>query len=203
MIAKLDPQSIKGFLSHDEGEMLALFAKAGLGLGEGVEIGGWCGRSALYMGAVLQQAGKLFFSVDHHRGSEENQPEWEWFDPEVWDEKAGAIDTLPHFRANVRAAGLEGTIVALVGPSDKIGQAWQAPIGLLFLDGNHVMEAALADYRAWVGQIVQGGYLAIHDVHPDPEDGGRPPFVICQLAENSGLFVRVAETGSLVVLQRQ
>jgi len=197
-----EPQSIKGFLTPEEGQMLAKFAAQGLLIGEVVEIGAWCGRSALYMAPTLQKAERLFFSVDHHRGSEENQPEWEWFDPEVWDETAGAIDTLPIFRGNIRAADLEGTVVAMVGPSPAIGEAWRTPLGLLFLDGNHVMEAALADYRSWAGHIAKGGYLAIHDVFPNPADGGRPPYEVCQMAENSGLFQRVDEIGSLVVLQR-
>lgn len=199
----LDPQSVKGFLAADEGEMLANYARLGADLGEVVEIGGWCGRSAIYMGQAIQDTERLFFSVDHHRGSEENQPEWEWFDLEVWDDEVQAIDTLPHFRANIRAAGLEGKVVPMVGPSPAIGQAWGAPLGFLFLDGNHVMEAALADYQAWARHVVKGGYLAIHDVFPNPEDGGRPPYEICCMAEQSGDWLRVNATGSLVVLQHR
>lgn len=198
-----DPQSVKGFLEAAEGEMLARYAHIGADLGEVVEIGGWCGRSAIYMGQALTGNDRLFFSVDHHRGSEENQPDWEWFDPEVWDEQAKAIDTLPHFRANIRAAGLEGKVVAIVGPSPAIGLAWHAPLGFLFLDGNHVMEAALADFNNWARHVVPGGFLAIHDVFPNPADGGRPPYEICCMAEQSGDWIRVDATGSLVVLQRR
>jgi len=198
----LDPQTVKGFLSPDEGAMLAHYAKAGLSLGEVIEIGAWCGRSTLYMATVAAKANRLLFSVDHHRGSEENQPGWEWFDDEVWDDEAKAIDTLPQFRKNIRAANLEQTVIAMVGPSAAIGLVWQTPLGMLLLDGGHTMQTALADYRAWAGHLVQGGLLAIHDVFPDPKDGGRPPFEVCKMAENSGLFTRVDEVGSLVVLQR-
>lgn len=197
-----DPQIVKGFLEASEGKMLAHYARKGAELGEVVEIGGWCGRSAIFMGQAMVETDRLFFSIDHHRGSEENQPGWEWFDEQVWDDQTQAIDTLPHFRANIRAAGLEGKVVPVIGPSPAVGQAWGAPLGFLFLDGNHVMDAALADYQAWARHVVKDGFLAIHDVFPDPADGGRPPYEISCMAEQSGEWKRVDETGSLVVLKR-
>ncbi|VAV96987.1 putative secreted protein [hydrothermal vent metagenome] len=202
MSSPTDPQTLKGFLTVAEGEMLAHYAKSGAEIGAVVEIGAWCGRSSLYLAQAIQQSGQLLFSVDHHRGSEENQPEWEWFDPEVWDQQAKMIDTLPHFRNNIRKAGMEKHVVAMVGPSAQIGEAWASPLGFLFLDGGHTMQAALADYRAWARHLLKGGFLAIHDVFPNPADGGRAPFEVCQMAERSGFYARCDQTGSLVVLQR-
>ena len=46
------------------------------------------------------------------------------------------------------------------------------------------------------------GTLVIHDVFPDPADGGRPPYEIYCRALESGAFVDVAATGSLRVLRR-
>ncbi|MBL4618279.1 MAG: class I SAM-dependent methyltransferase [Robiginitomaculum sp.] len=198
----MDPAKVKGFLSPAEGEMLGHYAVQSAVLGQVVEIGSWCGKSTIYIAREIAKTGNLFFSIDHHRGSEENQPDWEWFDPEVWDEQAKAIDTLPHFRNNIRLAALEDTVVAMVGCSARIGQAWRSPVGFLFLDGSHTMVAALADYRAWVGHIMKGGILAIHDVFPDPTDGGRPPFEVCEMAISSGLFNRIDQVDSLVILQR-
>ncbi len=134
MTDPLDPASVKGFLSANEGKMLSRFARSGQSIGALVEIGAWCGRSALYIAGDFAGTGQLLFSVDHHRGSEENQPDWEWFDPEVWDEEAGAIDTLPHFRRNIRQAGLESNVVAVVGDAASIGLNWHTPLGFLFLD---------------------------------------------------------------------
>lgn len=198
----MDPAKVKGFLSQAEGEMLGRYATQGAALGEAVEIGSWCGKSTIYIANEIAKTGRLFFAIDHHRGSEENQPDWEWFDPEVWDEQAEAIDTLPHFRNNIRLAKLEATVVAMVGNSAAIGKSWGSPVGFLFLDGGHTMSAALADYRAWVGHIKRGGILAIHDVFPDPADGGRPPFDVCEMAVSSGLFARIDQVDSLVILQR-
>jgi len=197
-----DLSQVKGFLSESEGNLLAKYASRGLDVGEALEIGSWCGKSAIYIAHEMAIHGRLLFCLDHHRGSEENQPGWEWFDEDVWDEKAKAIDTLPHFRKNIREAGLEETVVALVGRSEKIGLIWKSVLGFLFLDGGHTMKTALADYRAWAGHVGAGGFLAIHDVFPDPADGGRPPFEVCQLAVNSGLFVQVDQVESLVILQR-
>ena len=47
-----------------------------------------------------------------------------------------------------------------------------------------------------------GGWLAIHDVFPDPADGGRPPYELYCAALDSGEFVEDAACGSLRVLRR-
>jgi hypothetical protein len=47
-----------------------------------------------------------------------------------------------------------------------------------------------------------GGLLAIHDVFPDPADGGRPPYEIYRRALGSGTFEEVETVGSLRVLRR-
>ncbi len=202
MTASFCMDQVKGFLSDDEGLMLARYVVKGLDVGEALEIGSWCGKSAIYMARAAAGQGRMLFCLDHHRGSEENQPDWQWFDAEVWDDQAEAIDTLPHFRRNIRMAGLEESVVAIIGRSEKIGLLWNTALGFLFLDGGHTMKAALADYRAWAGHIAKGGFLAIHDVFPDPKDGGRPPFEVCQLALNSGLFAQIDQVDSLVILQK-
>jgi predicted O-methyltransferase YrrM len=144
----------------------------------------------------------MLFSVDHHRGSEENQPGWEWHDAELWDEKAGSLDTLPTFRDTIRRAGLEDVVVALVGRSAAIAKRWATPLAFLFIDGGHTMEHALGDLRGWSSHVMPGGIMAIHDVFPDPADGGRPPFEIYQRALASDLFEEVAAVKSLRVLKR-
>ena len=193
---------VKGFLDPEEGEALARFAKAQAVRGPCLEIGGYCGKSAVYLGRACAEAGELLYSVDHHRGSEENQPGWEYFDPELWDEAAGAVDTLPVFRETIRKAGLEGTVVPIVGRSIDLALRWGTPLSFLFIDGGHTMEHALNDYRGWTPHLMAGGVLAIHDVFPDPADGGRPPFEIYQRALASDLFAEELAVKSLRVLRR-
>ena len=164
-------------MPDDEGLALhqAGLDAAGSGLGPLLEVGTYCGKSAMYLGAAAHAGGTALFTVDHHRGSEENQPGWEHHDPDVVDDRTGRIDTLPFFRRAVEEAGLEEVVVAVVGRSATVAAHWRTPIALLFVDGGHGVEPAWADYLGWAPHVAMGGLLAIHDVFPDPAGGGRPP----------------------------
>ena len=168
-----------------------------------VEVGSYCGRSTVWLGAAARQRTTVLFAVDHHRGSEENQVGWEWHDPTLVDPSTGAMDTLPTFRRTIAAAGLEDVVVAVVGPSPTVARHWTTPLAFVFIDGGHGVEPARADYAGWTPHVVQGGLLAIHDVFPDPADGGRPPYEEIYLpALASGRFEEVSATGSLRILRR-
>ena len=167
-----------------------------------LEIGSYCGKSTVYLGSACKQRDAILFAVDHHRGSEEHQPGEGYFDPDLANGEGSGIDTLPAFRDTLRRAGLESHVVPIVAPSAVAGRAWATPLGMVFIDGGHSMEAALADYRAWAPHVMPGGLLAIHDVFPDPKDGGRPPYEIWQLALRSGLFEELALVKSLGLLRR-
>ncbi len=167
-----------------------------------LEIGSYCGKSAIYLGAAAQERDTVLFALDHHRGSEENQPGWEWHEPDLVDPAVGRIDTLPVFRRTIHDAGLEGSVVAVVGDSPTVGRHWRTPLALLFIDGGHGTEPAHRDYETWVPHVESGGLLVIHDVFPDPADGGRPPYEIYTRALDSGAFVEERAVGSLRVLRR-
>lgn len=167
-----------------------------------LEVGSYCGKSAIYLGAAAQNRGRVLFAVDHHRGSEENQPGWEHHDPELVDPELGVMDTLPFFRRAVHDAGLEGTVVAVVGDSPAVAAAWAGPLAMVFIDGGHGPEPARADYEGWAPHVAPGGLLAIHDVFPDPADGGRPPYEIYLRALDSGAFAEPRAVGSLRILHR-
>ncbi len=167
-----------------------------------VEIGAWCGKSTVYLGAAAEATGATVFSLDHHRGSEENQAGWEHHDADLVDPRNGRLDTLPHWRRTIAEAGLEHVVVGVVGESDVVADAWRTPVALCFIDGGHGSEPAWADYRGWSPHVRLGGWLAIHDVFPDPADGGRPPYEIYRAALNSGQFAEDAACGSLRVLRR-
>jgi len=195
-------EACRGFMPPDEG--LALH-QAALGLdvdGPLLEVGSYCGKSAVYLGDAAQAQGRMLFAVDHHRGSEENQPGWEWHEPDLVDPEVGLIDTLPHFRRTVYRAGLEPCVVALVGDSVSIARNWSTSVAFLFIDGGHGAGPAHADYENWVPHVAIGGRLAIHDVFPDPADGGRPPYEIYCRAADSGAFAETGATGALRVLTR-
>lgn len=198
----IDIDTVKGFLAPEEAEALYRHARVQSELGPCLEIGSYCGKSSIYLGAACKEAGGVLFAVDHHRGSEENQPGWEYHDAELWDDVAGAMDTLPTFRRNLRRAELEDTVIPVVGRSAIIARYWQTPLSFLFIDGGHTMEHALNDLRGWTPHLQPGGILAIHDVFPDPKDGGRPPYEIYLRALRSDLYEEVESVASLRLLKR-
>lgn len=198
-------EAARGFMPPAEGVALAAAAElANTDLGPFLEVGSYCGKSACYLGPVAKRSDTVLFCVDHHRGSEENQAGWEWHEPDLVDPAVNKMDTLPHFRKTVHDAGLEDCVFALVGYSASVARHWAAPLSLLFIDGGHGVEPAQQDYEFWTPHIAVGGLLVIHDVFPDPDDGGRPPYEQIYLpALASGQFVEISDTGSLRVLQRQ
>ncbi len=191
----------KGFMPDDEGLALHAAGCDGGRRGPLLEIGSYCGKSGVYLGAAARECGTVLFTVDHHRGSEENQAEWEHHDPEVVDPRTGRMDTLPFFRRTIEAAGLESVVVGVLGDSPTVGRYWASPVGFLFIDGGHAEAVAMADYATWATHVVPGGVLAIHDVFEQPEAGGQAPFHVWQRAVADG-FTPLATTGSLRTLRR-
>jgi MMP 1-O-methyltransferase len=194
-----------GFMPDDEGEALYRAAlRAGRAFPQAtlVEIGAWCGKSAVYLGAAAEETGAVLFSLDHHHGSEENQAGWEHHDPTLIDPTSGQIDTLPHWRRTMVGAELESSVVGLVGDSPTVASRWTTPLAFCFIDGGHGEEPAWADFDGWTPHVVVGGWVAIHDVFPDPADGGRPPYDLWRAALDSGLFAEDGQCGSLRVVRR-
>ena len=191
-----------GFMPAAEGLALYRAALEAPRAGPMVEVGSYCGKSAIYLGAAAQETGSVLFTVDHHRGSEENQPGQPYHDPRLVDE-AGRVDTLPHLRATIAGAQLEEVVVLVVGRSEVVAREWRAPLALLFIDGGHSQPAVDADYDGWTPHLTAGGLLAIHDVFPNPADGGRPPFVVYRRALVEGGFEEIAAEGSLRILRRR
>lgn len=195
-------EAARGFMPPDEGIALHQAAAQAM-VGPMLEVGSYCGKSACYLGPVALHRGTPLFCVDHHRGSEENQVGWEWHEPDLVDPAVGKMDTLPLFRKAVHDGGYEDVVVGVVGQSAFVAQAWTTPLALLFIDGGHGVEPAASDYKLWTPHVAVGGTLVIHDVFPDPADGGRPPYEqIYKPALASGLFEEVSATGSLRVLRR-
>ena len=195
-------EQVQGFMPADEGRALYDAAVRYLDGGVGVEIGTYCGKSTLLLGAAAQQTASVLYTVDHHHGSEEHQPGWEYHDTSLVDEVTGLVDTLPTFRRALDAAGLDDHVVAVVGKSPIVARGWRSPLQMLFIDGGHSEAAATQDFDGWAKWVTVGGALLIHDVFPDPRDGGRPPsFIYCR-AIDSGQFREVSALGSLRVLER-
>lgn len=194
-------RAAKGFMPDDEGLALHEAALDGGRIGPLLEIGSYCGKSGVYLGSAAREAGTVLFTIDHHRGSEENQAEWEHHDTEVVDPRTGRMDTLPFFRRTIEDAGLEGCVVGVLGDSPTVGRYWTTPLGCLFIDGGHAEAVATVDYETWAPHVMSGGILAIHDVFERPEDGGQAPFHVWRRAISDG-FTALTAVGSLRTLRR-
>ena len=192
-----------GFMPDAEGVALFEAALDGADVGPLLEIGSYCGRSTIYLGAAAREKDRIVYSIDHHRGSEEHQPGEQYHDQGLVDPSTGRIDTLPTFRRTIEQAGLEEVVVGIVGRSEVVARHWTTPLGLVFIDGSHSHEAAERDYESWVPHITVEGILAIHDVFESPEEGGRPPYEIYRRALDTKMFKEVATQGSLRVLERR
>ena len=195
-------ERVIGFMPADEGRALHDAALHYLDGGVGVEIGTYCGKSTVLLGAAADARDSVLYTVDHHHGSEEHQPGWEYHDTSMVDAVTGRFDTLPTLRHTLDEAGLDDHVVAMVGKSTVVASGWRTPLQLLFIDGGHSEDAARNDYDGWAKWVSVGGALIIHDVFPDPRDGGRPPYEIYCRALESGAFVEKSATGSMRVLER-
>lgn len=194
---------VKGFLDPQEG--LCLYEKAVVAsrMGPCLEIGSYCGKSTLYLGTACKTHNGILYSIDHHRGSEEQQPGEAYFDLDLYDAKSNRVDTFNAFRNTLAMAALEQTVVPVVCQSGVAARQWSTPLSLVFIDGGHTREAVSTDYQCWSPHLQPGGYLLIHDIFEDPAEGGQAPYLIYREALSSGLYTELPMVKTLGVLQRK
>ena len=179
---------VKGFLSDKEAKKLQELYLNVHHLGSVLEIGTYCGKSTLNFALIAKKIGGLIYTVDHHTGSEEHQLGEEYHDEDLYDKRLKKFNTLPEFLKNLRSSNLDNFIIPIISKSSDASETFSELISLLFIDGGHSIEAALSDYNSWKDKICSGGLLVIHDVFPNPQDGGRPPFEIYSKARKSKQF---------------
>jgi hypothetical protein len=196
-------EQTKGFLDEDEGRCLYDLALEASKRGPCLEIGSYCGKSTIYLGSACKQNDGILFSIDHHRGSEEQQPGQEYFDPDVFDPDTHRVDTFQEYRKTIELAALEETVVPIVCRSDVAARRWATPLSLVFVDGGHTYDAVYTDYHAWAKHILPQGYLLIHDIFKDPRKGGQAPYRVYNLARASAVFRELPMIKTLGVLQRR
>jgi predicted O-methyltransferase YrrM len=195
----------KGFLSEADGMRLYELAYQAAGAGPCVEIGSYCGKSALFLGEGCRARGRYrLFSIDHHGGSEEQQPGEEYFDADLYDAAQGRVNTLPHFLATIARAGLEDWILPVVGTSGAVAASWpNANLALVFIDGGHSKTSVEDDFLGWSRLLIRGGWLCFHDVYPDPAGGGQAPYEVFESARASRRWRFEGLFGSLGVLRHR
>jgi len=202
-IDKEKASEIKGFLDEDEADRLFSLALSASKIGPCLEIGSYCGKSAIYLGTACKENESVLFSLDHHTGSEEQQPDQEYFDPDLLDKETGKIDTLRLFRKTIEDFDLENSVIPVIGRSEIVGRFWQTPLSLIFIDGSHSYESVLNDYKIWSKHLIVGGYLLFHDIFPDPAKGGQAPYLVYRKAVDSKRYEEMPLFKSLGILKRK
>ncbi len=198
----VDIESVKGFLDPDEGEILYEYSAMAAPKAPCFEIGAYCGKSTVYMGSGCRQVNGVLYSLDHHRGSEEHQPGEEYHDIDLMDSESGQFDSFREFRHTLKRADLEETVIPIVAASTVAARGWATPLSMVFIDGGHSFESAFGDFQLWSKHIIQGGFLAIHDLFPDPAEGGQAPFEVWKKALATALFEEVTIVKTLGILRR-
>tara|TARA_B000000565_G_scaffold83459_1_gene60913 strand:+ start:4136 stop:4729 length:594 start_codon:yes stop_codon:yes gene_type:complete len=193
---------VKGFLSDKEAKKLQELFLNVHHLGSVLEIGTYCGKSTLNFALIAKKIGGLIYTVDHHTGSEEHQLGEEYHDEDLYDKRLKKFNTLPEFLKNLRSSNLNNFIIPIISKSSDASETFSELISLLFIDGGHSLEAALSDYNSWKDKICSGGLLVIHDVFPNPKDGGRPPFEIYSKAQKSKQFEDLGIYETLGILKK-
>ena len=198
----IDINTVKGFLDPIEGEALYLYAKQYVRNDPCLEIGSYCVKSSVYLGSAVKENGQKLYSIDHHKGSEEQQPGEEYFDSDLINAEGNGIDTLPFFLETIEKSKLDKFVIPIVSSSEEAYQDFTLNFDMVFIDGGHSEKAAQKDYELWSQRITKGGLLAIHDVFPNPEDGGRPPYNIYKRALESGNFKKLEMIKTLGLLKK-
>ena len=196
-------KQVKGFLDTAEGEALYAIAREAGKLGPCLEIGCYCGKSTICIGTACREANSTLFTIDHHTGSEEQQPGEEYFDPDLFDFQTFQVDTFTTFRETLRQADLLDTVVPLVCQSHVAARCWETPLAMVFIDGGHAAETVRLDYDAWAHHVMLGGYLVFHDIFMNPEEGGQAPYDMYRIALSSGWFHEEPMVKTLGILRRK
>ena len=199
MIEKFD--SIKGFLDLNGGIALYEEVKRVSENNFCVEIGSYCGKSTCFIGQACKENKSKLITIDHHKGSEEQQLGELYFDAEVYDKKLGRVNTLPLLEKNLAKFDLEDVVKPLVMDSISASKIVENNADLIFIDGSHTFESAESDYELWKNKIKKGGTLAIHDVYDSEDEGGQAPNKIFKQSLNEG-FNFMKRVKSLVLLQK-
>ena len=193
---------VKGFLNDKEAKKLQELFLNVHHLGSVLEIGTYCGKSTLNFALVAKKINGLIYTVDHHTGSEEHQLGEEYHDEDLYDSRLEKFNTLPEFLKNLRSSNLGKYIIPILSKSSEASRTFSESISLLFIDGGHSHETALNDYNSWKDKICSGGLLVVHDVFPNPQDGGRPPFEIYSKAQKSKQFEDLGIYETLGILKK-
>jgi glycosyltransferase involved in cell wall biosynthesis/predicted O-methyltransferase YrrM len=184
-------EPVEGWFSESEAGLLMATAVLAQVENPGaaiVEVGSFCGRSTIALGhiALAMGEGARVYAIDPHEGEvSEPQP----------DEQQGA-PTFDRFCRNIEAAGVASAVEAIRKRSYEVN--WEAPIGLLLIDGFHEYVNVARDFAHFENRVAPGGYVVFHDY--DSAYPGVQRFV--EELQGTKKFERFGRADSLVALRR-
>ncbi len=127
-----------------------------------LEIGGWFGRSACYMGERIQQSGK---KITHYAVDIWNHPgHKEMGHYETIQKRGGSM--LSAFRSYMEEAGVSHIVNPIQGNSHQVHENFEnESLDFIFVDGDHSYDGAKLDIILWWPKLKPGGFMAGHDYY--------------------------------------
>jgi predicted O-methyltransferase YrrM len=179
----------EGMISEEEAQLLHRLA-ARTRTGCIVEIGSWRGKSAIALATgakTLPPAARpMVYSIDPHA---------EFVG--IFGGKFGPRDRVAYFKALLDADCAENVALVNLGSIDA-AKAWQKPIGLLFIDGDHTEAAVQADVDAWTPFVAEGGIVVFDDAL---NETAGPARVIAKMLAG-GAYRKLESVRKIVVLEK-
>lgn len=165
MIRWIELEALEGLVTPEIGAKLANLA-AQVPQGQAiVEIGSYKGKSSCYLAEGARNGnGARVHCIDP------------WDLPGNLERSQYPVNdpaTREAFERQVEEMGLAEGITQRRAFSLEAVKKWRAPIGLLFIDGDHRYSGALGDFQAWGRYVVQGGVVVFDDYHRRRRSGVR------------------------------
>lgn len=145
--------ALDGLITRDVGECIYELAREIPSDQAIVEIGAWKGKSTCYLAAGRRDGqGGYVISVDP----------WST-DVQEWS-RYHTSATLREWDEQVTAAGFSNDVIPLQGKSTDVAIRWDgAPIGMLYVDGDHSRHAVITDFHAWRPYLTEHAIVVFDD----------------------------------------
>ena len=150
-----------------------------------VEVGSWRGRStaALALGS-RKGYGVPVYAIEPHEDFKG-----------IYGGHFGSADRIKFVENLLKAEVMD--IVRLVNLSSEIVAAkWPAPVGLLWIDGDHRYEAVRRDVLCWLPHLRPDATIALHDA----TDSRIGPYHVVEELVRGGQWTKVADIGKIKTL---
>ncbi len=147
-------QNTTGYLSEREARFLMTAAALAPAAGDILEVGSFKGRSTIGLAYIAREChlGRVI-AIDPHTAPATTDPDL-----------SGQGSSFDDFVSNLRRSGVIDTVDIRRACSRDVASTWDRALRLLWIDGDHTYEGALADLEMFRPYLVSGAVVAMHDV---------------------------------------